>query len=150
MEQGGANLSRRYAIIQAGRVFHTPSPSLFANLARLYFKKGSEVMSKTTKTKEDMCYDCNIFQESCNGRTLFKPNTETGKCMNQVTTAENTPSPIQVHAFRSLYKTKVSMGMNSDEAFVEAIAQTSDSAYEQALKTNPNEINEYMNRNNNP
>lgn len=83
-------------------------------------------------TRRENCLDCNIFHDTCNGKRRYVFNPETKKCKNQVTTPNNAENALQVEAFRSLYKVKKGCGVSSEEAFVEAIVQTSDDAYERA------------------
>ncbi len=64
-------------------------------------------------------------------------------CANRVWEPNNTPSPMQVDAFGSLYRRKIKEGMNRLTAFVEAIVQTSDDVFEKAIAKRPELVDEY-------
>ena len=93
----------------------------------------------------EICYNCNIFHESCNGVRLYKRDKaqKTDNCKNRVTTSNNTKSPLQVLAFISLYKTKRRCGMLTEQAFVESIVQTSDDVFEEAKAKRPDLISDF-------
>ena len=90
-----------------------------------------------------MCYECNLFSLTCDGKILYK--TEEGKkeCTSRERDDNHTVSPLQVAGFISLFRAKVKYGIPHLWAFAEAIVQTSDDAFKQAdVKL----INKYQNR----
>ena len=101
-------------------------------------------MSTYARTKQDICHDCNIYDDSCKGERFEKSKGPYKKeCVNQVQSPNNTQSKIQVAAFVSLYKTKRRLGMDILQAFVEAIVQTSDKVYAEADLKNPDLIKKW-------
>ena len=102
----------------------------------------------TPEGNTDICHNCNLFHLTCRGGNAFKPTTK-GQydCQNRVCMPGNTPNKIQVAAFNALYKTKIGCGMDKLHAFVEAITQTSDDAFADAIKHKTDLIEIYEERN---
>lgn len=76
-----------------------------------------------------ICEGCNIYHVDCLGEKFEWTSGIAKKCKSQVCEPNNTPSKIQLEAFKSLYFTKVRLGTEKWEAFAEAIVQTSDDAF---------------------
>ncbi len=94
-------------------------------------------------TSRRQCLECNIFHETCNGEQ-FERERGSKVCINRVQSHETPMNRVQIAAFLSLYHAKVSRGMKSVDAFVEAICQTSDDAWREAVKKRPEKIKRYL------
>ena len=92
------------------------------------------------KTKEDICMDCNLFHDTCMGEKFERQEkrivgkTSLKGCKHQVKSPTPVSSPIQVAACRSLFNAKVTRGMDKHTAFMEAIVQSSDEAFAEAMQ----------------
>lgn len=105
-------------------------------------------MTETEKSprgfdRQSVCEDCNIYMDECNGFERWEVKGKERVCRNRVQCPANTPNPIQVVAFQSLYKTKRRCGKHSTQAFAEAIVQTSDDAFAEAQQESPEKIERY-------
>lgn len=104
------------------------------------------------ETKTRICMKCNIYHISCHGERFAWATRLDGQrrkdCKNRVFEVNNIPSPMQVEAFTSLYKTKIKGEMDKLTAFTEAIVQTSDDAYSKAARERPDLMEEYYRRKN--
>ena len=78
------------------------------------------------------------------GELFKRPDQGVKKeCVYQVKSPGNTKSKIQVVAFSSLYKAKRNGGMENLQAFIEAIAQTSDEVFAEAKLKRPELIKQW-------
>jgi hypothetical protein len=101
-------------------------------------------MPEKLQDKQDICYNCNMYHISCHGEMFKRPEKGYKKgCINQVRSEDNTKSKIQVAAFGSLYRAKRRGGTERLQAFVEAIAQTSDEVFANAKLKNPHLIKQW-------
>ena len=82
------------------------------------------------KRRKLICEECNIYKETCNGISKFKPNESDFNCKNRIQSQINNTNPLQVAAFNSLYNIKVLNGESQVQAFSDAIVQTSDDVFE--------------------
>lgn len=85
------------------------------------------------KNNIKVCHNCNLFQYTCKGER-FETKEKAEDCIHRQCGADNTKNRIQVDAFRSLFKTKIAVGMDNMQAFAEAVVQTGDKAYAEAVE----------------
>lgn len=97
-------------------------------------------MTMPTHCKQEICNDCNIYQDTCGGE-IFE--LEGFTCKHQVKSPNNTKSNIQIKAFYSLYRTKRRCGVDMLNAFVESIVQSGDKAFAEAKRKRPELIEEW-------
>jgi Ulp1 family protease len=89
---------------------------------------------------EDICYNCNLYKDSCDGDRYvpFLPRYNIKEdCQNRECSNDNPMNRIQVNAAISLFSIKRKLGMDVWNAFGEAIVQSSDDAFAKAAKKNP-------------
>jgi hypothetical protein len=65
------------------------------------------------------------------------------ECISQVKSPNNPPNKIQVAAFISLYNAKVRHGMDKWNAFAEAIVNTSDEVFAEAMLKRPHLVKKW-------
>ncbi len=90
------------------------------------------------------CENCTQYDVSCDGQSRYELKiTQKGirACANRDFGEMPRKSVVQVAAFHSLYRAKIRYGMDSLQAFVEAIVQTSDTVFKKVKKDNAYLIN---------
>lgn len=95
---------------------------------------------------EDICYNCNLYKESCGGEKYEPLMTANADCQNRECSENNPMNRIQVHAAISLFSIKRKLGMDVWNAFGEAIVQSSDDAFAKALEKRPGMIKKWNDR----
>ncbi len=101
-----------------------PNPN---NSESLFLKGG-----KMEKNQE-MCMECVIFQQTCDGKNLYKKPKKGLGCQNRVKSVGGDPNPLQVRAFFFLhnnFRKQRNPSLSAESCLAQAIALTSDEAFE--------------------